>query len=189
MDTMSFSIKLVLPKTRQPDGINSEPPDEALDELIDDDITRPSFLVNTCRCFAEKGVRFELAGLFAEPLPVTVRIDLPYLLEQLPAVVEFFLDPSTTEFNLSLWGQGIETEFSFLKRDADKMIQITGRSSIDRPMRNKAELISRDEFVDQIVAFVEAYNLAVSQYLPNLANHPWNQRLLIESYRLKAAAE
>src|SRR6266498_172786 len=81
---MEFGIHLILPvPTMQSEEIRL-PGWDKTSELIDDDPHRPLFLVKAGDIFMANGVRFEISGFFAEPLPTSTDGSFVEFMEQLP---------------------------------------------------------------------------------------------------------
>lgn len=146
----------------------------------------PAFLAPVCEELGRRGGRFEVRGFFASDLPVAIEIDLHYLLEDLPGLIKFLLDGSQSTFTVGLWGQGIETEIDFARKNGDPSIEVTARSSIRRPSNQGSERIAFIELASQISEFVRAYETSIGQAFPQLSTHPWNQALFNLAKQLRA---
>jgi hypothetical protein len=135
-----------------------------------------SMLTEICRMLARNDVRFQIAGFFAQNLPLETGTDLPYFLEDLPGLINFVHGVSTEEYSVSLWGQGIETHLIFTKEG--EQIEVKALSCIKRDVYAQIERISNANLTQQLSDFVEKYEEAIVRYLPQCTKMDWNQRLL-----------
>jgi hypothetical protein len=157
-----------------------------LADFIDDNPALPLFFYEACAIFALVGVSLEIRGLFAEPLPVSTDTELVYFLEDLPGLLRFLQETSPGEYRLGLWGQGVETEFLFLKTGKGDIVEVRCASKIKRRMIADAEYLGRIELVGQLEVFVENYQEALRRYTPQFLGESWNQELFAITQRLRA---
>ena len=181
---MSFTIQLLLPSIAEQRPRSSSPARADLDDFVDDNPALPLFLFEACAIFAAVGVRLEINGLFADPLPVSTDTELVYFLEHLPGMLRFLEEASPGAYRLGLWGEGVETEFIFRKSEKGDLIEVRHDSRIKRRMTTDSEELRCCELVGQLTTFVETYHEALRRYAPGLVREPWNQELFAIAERL-----
>jgi hypothetical protein len=181
---MKFAIRLILPEQNSASNPVCAPRPSKSSELIDDNPDSPVFLYDACAAFDVNGVRFEIDGFFTHPLPLSAEGDFHYFLEDLPGLIEFLIDDLSKQFKVGLGEQGIETGFLFLRLDPGTF-EVQCSSLTARPMRYKAERISRPQLVSQILTVVDGYKEGLKRYFPDGLKESWSQELFKKYERLK----
>jgi len=175
---MAFSFKLIVPRERNGGTARRQLRVRGeSNERIDDDPHNPVFLSEASELFQQRGVHFQIDGFFKDPLPLSVRDDLPFFLEELPNLITFVSEDGSPDCSVDLWGQGIELRYQFRKVASRPFVQVTFQSSVKREVITEAETIATEDLKAEIIGFVTDYKSALQRFLPEMIPHPWNQNL------------
>lgn len=177
---MAFKITMILPQQRHQGALASRSKEIDLTDFIDDDPEFPLCLSEISSVLAEQGVQVEIDGFFREALRFSDGEDIVFVLENLPRLFDFLGNRASTQFSLGLWGQGVETVFTFKKVEND-FLRVEYSSRIIRAVERKDETIARSDFAEQLLAFVNTYRQALQEYIPRLLDEPWNLKVFEKS--------
>jgi len=126
MSVPPLHFGLILPDESPPYREVNPWPYDASEAIEDEDEDSHALicLYNACRAFTAYGVRFQVRGFFAEPLPVDVEIDLVWFLEHLPGLLTFLDNPTGGVCTVMLMDQGIEATFHFRALDDGTNVEV-----------------------------------------------------------------
>ena len=158
---MSFEIHLDVPANIPPDDRADVAYDPELDDLR-------SILRDVCASLADlPGVRFAI--VVEVPVPVSVRMDLVIVMEQLLDTLATFRQGGVGM--LDLYEQGIEAQLVFAGEG--ELVRIERRDLMGRSKPAGEVRWARDAFVESLSALARTFVDAARRRSPRRAAHPW----------------
>ena len=118
----------------------------------------------------DKRNRFLVTGFQRNPWPVTVRTDLPVVLEQLPEVVRGLV--SRESVCLDFFEQGIERIVRFEPHGSRVVVSCVSRRANWQPDPSSI-VLSRRGAVAMLLAFAASFARAALKACPDAVKHPW----------------
>jgi hypothetical protein len=151
------------------------PPSEITTEYNSDLKDINSLLGDICEALQEsKRIAFIVEGFGQSPWPVDITTDLAIFLEQLPGLVGWMTDISSTTFVLDFYEQGIDRRLNF--DNGKGLVQITCESwGTFEPYPN-IEIISREALSTMIKELVQGFLQLANLVAPEIVAHEWFQK-------------
>lgn len=134
-----------------------------------DNIT--SVLTDICEALAEEAsVRFLVGGFGQDPWPVDVRMDLPVVIEQVPAVLAAIRNGAGT--SLGFYEQGIQRVLAMDPTGDDEVI-VECQSMTSWQPRPSTIKMKRQHLLEALGTFLGELVERARQRCPDLVENPW----------------
>ena len=114
--------------------------------------------------------RFEVGGFGETNWPVSVSVDLPVLLEQLPAAIYGVSRRQLVK--VDFYEQGIERQLVFQPTDSG-FYSVTCSSGSDWEPKPSSEVISQQDIIEMLERVKENFLSAAAAVWPASVGHPW----------------